>query len=119
MKICKSYSFFQGETTLHLGCKIHKGQLNYNREDVDILELLLEHGGSESVLKLAGDLKEIPMHNVAFTGNVDIISTLFNKLDRGKIQVWLIIIKFSRFLMQHSRLGQFLMKFQVPETKAT
>ena len=67
---------------------------------MDILELLLEHGGSESVLKLAGDLKEIPMHNVAFTGNVDIISTLFKKLDRGKIQVW-----FSRFLMQHSRLG--------------
>ena len=72
---------------MHLGCKIHKGQLHYTREDVDILELLLEHGGSDSVLKLAGEAKETAMHNVAQTGNVDIMSTLLGKLDRGKVQV--------------------------------
>ena len=72
---------------MHLGCKIHKGQLHYTREDVDILELLLEHGGSDSVLKLAGEAKETAVHNVAQTGNVDIMSTLLGKLDRGKVQV--------------------------------
>ena len=72
---------------MHLGCKIHKGQLHYNTEDVDILELLLEHGGSDSVLKLAGEAKETAVHNVAQTGNVDILSTLLGKLDRGKVQV--------------------------------
>lgn len=77
----------KGETTVHLACAIHKGQLHFPGEDTQILQLLLMNGGADHVLKLGGKSQETPLHYVAQTGNADIMSSLFQRLDSGKTQL--------------------------------
>ncbi len=72
---------------MHLACGIHKGQLHFPREDVLILEQLLKNGGANFILQVGGEDKETPMHYVARTGNADILSSIFQKLDEGKAQL--------------------------------
>lgn len=69
---------------MHMACAIHKGQLHFPGEDVQIVKLLLENGGSDCVLKLGGPSKETPMHYIAQTGNHDILDCLLQGLEPGK-----------------------------------
>ena len=78
--------FQKGETPLHLACNINKGQLHFPNEDIQIMEILLKHGGTNCCLKMTRSTKETPLHYVATTGNADILATLLEALDPGQIQ---------------------------------
>ena len=70
-----------------MACQIHKGQVHSAREDVDILNLLLDHGAAKHVLALAGSDRQTAIHFVAQTGNSDIMGVLFDRLDPGQVQL--------------------------------
>jgi ankyrin repeat protein len=78
---------FQGETPLHLACNINKGQLHFPKEDVQIVEILLQKGGGESVQKMTSSTRESPLHYVASNGNIDVLDKILQHLDGGQVQL--------------------------------
>ena len=70
-----------------MACNIHKGQLHSANEDVDIATLLLDNGGTKSILRMTKTAKETAFHYVCSNGNYEVLSTILEKIDKGQAQI--------------------------------
>ena len=74
-----------GETALHHACKIVKGNLHFQAEDVAIIECLMKNEANSSIA--TSTTKEAPMHYVASSGNADVLKELLRHLNPAQIQL--------------------------------
>ena len=70
-----------------MACNIHKGQLHSANEDVDIATLLLDNGGTKSILRMTKTAKETAFHYVCSNGNYEVLSAILEKIDKGQAQI--------------------------------
>ena len=87
MHHCSCIHILKGETSLHLACNIHKGQLHYPTEDIDIMKLLLGHGGSHCILRMSKATKETVFHFVCTNGNAEVLTAMLRQIDAGQAQI--------------------------------
>ena len=72
---------------MHLVCNIHKGQLHYPTEDIDIMKLLLDRGGSKCILRMTKSTKETVFHYVCSNGNTEVLAVILGQIDAGQSQI--------------------------------